>query len=80
MENNKKVDELIYKTRKWNESRGIDNNDDALTIDVYLDRKYFNLDLQVDLEMESQIHLCPNEDKNKFKYLSIKNVNQKTSA
>jgi hypothetical protein len=48
MGNDEKLDDLIKKTKKWNEDRGISNENSALSIDVYLDREYFELHMEVD--------------------------------
>ena len=71
MGNDEKLDDLIKKTKKWNEDRGISNESSALSIDVYLDRENFELHMEVDQEKEKVTPIDPKKEKS-FKYLTVK--------
>tara|TARA_B110000285_G_C14941465_1_gene522212 strand:- start:396 stop:662 length:267 start_codon:yes stop_codon:yes gene_type:complete len=73
MNNDEKVQDLIKRTRDWNQSRGIPLDDGALVFDVYLDRIHFDLYMEVDLEKEEIVPINENKVKD-FKYLTVKNL------
>lgn len=79
MGNEEKLDDLITRTKEWNDQRGISNVDEALTFDVYLDRERFDLYMEVDLEQEQKVPLNPGAENGKFKYLDVKNLSGRTS-
>lgn len=78
MGNNELLQDLIDKTRTWNTQRGISNEGGALVFDVYLDREYFDLHLELDVEMDEKEQIGKGCEK-ELKYLTIKRLKGTTS-
>ena len=77
MGNEETLKDLIERTKAWNTSRGIDNDDGALVFDIFLDRDYFDLYMEVDVDMEKENPI--NKDK-EIKFLTVKKVKYSTSV
>ena len=77
MGNEETLKDLIERTKAWNTSRGISNEDGALAFDIFLDRDYFDLHMKVDVEMEKENPII--KDKN-IKFLTVENVKNTTSV
>ena len=75
MGNNELLQDLIDRTRAWNTKRGINNDDGALVFDVYLDREFFDLHMEIDEEKEKEMPI----GKGQLKYLTIKRLKGSTS-